>query len=88
MALHVVVVAPEPRPQSTGEEHYYLFLSRVAMGTVHFTKQPLQNARLAPDGCDSVLGKTGQHKYTEYVVYDRAQAYPEFLVVYKREFRP
>ena len=33
---------------------------------------------------DSIVYVPGGRHYSEYIVYDKAQAYPEFLVEYKR----
>ena len=63
---------------------YSLFLSRVSLGRVHHTSGPRTNERRAPDGADSLLGRAGPMRYREFVVYDRTQCYPEYLLLYRR----
>ena len=82
-------------PNLAGE--YFFFYCRVLLGDAHRTKQPLKKARRAPvkpgssgvsTTYDSVTawgqmnnGHTQVHR--EYIVYDRNQIYPEFLVSFK-----
>jgi hypothetical protein len=73
---------------------YFLFLSRVCFGTPFHTKVQMPGTRAAPlrdernprmGRWDSVLAATAEgRKYREFIVYDRAQAYPEFIVEFKR----
>jgi hypothetical protein len=73
---------------------YFMFLSRVMIGTPYqcdgFSERipPLLDAN-KPDGgrYDSVLGRsnTTAASYREFIVYDKAQCLPEFIVEYKRK---
>jgi len=63
---------------------HFFVLSRVLLGNPHYTDEPMPDIRRAPDACDSVV-YTPSHERTdghhrEFVVYDRYQAYPEFVV--------
>lgn len=68
---------------SSSRSHFF-FLSRVLLGRPHHTNQPMPEIRKAPDSFDSVVfsptedSPLGHHR--EFVVYDRYQAYPEYLV--------
>eukprot|EP00743_Colponemidia_sp_Colp-15_P011157 GILK01012405.1.p1 GENE.GILK01012405.1~~GILK01012405.1.p1 ORF type:complete len:795 (+),score=47.17 GILK01012405.1:40-2424(+) len=71
----------------------YMFVSRVTMGrqirTItekpeKFKSESTEPWRLPPDGGDSVFFNAEDFLYREYVVYDRCQCYPEFLIAYKR----
>jgi hypothetical protein len=69
---------------------YFMFLSRVMIGTPHpcagFTGRipPLLDASKPDAGrYDSVLGCAAV--YREFIVYDKAQCLPEFIVEYKRK---
>jgi len=69
--------------QNIRRSHFFV-LSRVLLGTPHYTQAPLPDIRRAPHACDSVVF-TPDHDYglghhREFVVYDRFQAYPEFIV--------
>eukprot|EP00440_Ansanella_granifera_P072800 gb/GFBE01079003.1/.p1 GENE.gb/GFBE01079003.1/~~gb/GFBE01079003.1/.p1 ORF type:complete len:411 (+),score=67.14 gb/GFBE01079003.1/:1-1233(+) len=63
---------------------HWFFLSRVLLGRSHFTREAMPETRRAPDNCDSVIytptqyARVGHH--TEFIVYDRFQCYPEYLV--------
>lgn len=64
--------------------HWFL-LSRVLLGRPYYAKQAMNSLRKAPEGFDSVVyngggiaGGLGQHR--ELIVYDRFQAYPEYLI--------
>merc|ERR1712070_120778 len=66
----------------------YAFYSRVTLGRAHSTKTALRGQRRAPDGYDSVVANTllanaGAQVHREFIVYDRNQIYPEFLVCFK-----
>eukprot|EP01089_Gocevia_fonbrunei_P012818 TRINITY_DN3127_c0_g1_i1.p1 TRINITY_DN3127_c0_g1~~TRINITY_DN3127_c0_g1_i1.p1 ORF type:complete len:112 (+),score=18.19 TRINITY_DN3127_c0_g1_i1:212-547(+) len=55
---------------------------------------PEKSARQSKSHFDSVIGETCARgavtplKYREYIVYDRTQAYPEYLVTYTRRPHP
>ncbi|KAF0978430.1 hypothetical protein FDP41_002250 [Naegleria fowleri] len=85
------------RDSSNPKDHLYcMFLSRVVLGRqVHHVPhgQSLGNSRRPPDipntngrPYDSVIGKSNasSNAYTEFIVYDRTQCYPEFLIKYQR----
>lgn len=63
--------------------HWFLY-SRVLLGRPHHTSEPMPDTRRAPNGCDSVVftpsedASVGHHR--EFVVYDRFQAYPEYII--------
>jgi hypothetical protein len=60
-----------------------MFISRVSLGrmtnptTVHRSQE-----RRAPEGYDSVCGQASAGAAHEFIVYDRRQTYPEFLIWY------
>jgi hypothetical protein len=63
----------------------FFILSRVLLGKAHYSKVPIsRDIRRAPDGCDSVVftpdHDRGCGHHREFVVYDRFQAYPEYIV--------
>ncbi|EFC46818.1 predicted protein [Naegleria gruberi] len=73
----------------------FIFLSRVLLGQMVFkTREKMRNERRPPviensNGrvYDSVIGRSksvSQHTYNEYIIYDRNQCYPEYLITYKR----
>ncbi|KAG2382622.1 hypothetical protein C9374_005202 [Naegleria lovaniensis] len=80
-------------------QEYSMFLSRVVLGRQIYqagasTSQSLGNQRRPPQipntngrVYDSVIGKSNASSsaYTEFIVYDRNQCYPEFLIKYKRQ---
>merc|ERR1719191_920467 len=62
---------------------HWFFLSRVLLGQPYYASQALKDIRKAPDNCDSIVyegnhSTVGHHR--ELVVYDRYQAYPEYIV--------
>lgn len=63
---------------------HWFFLSRVLLGRPHHTQEPMPEIRKAPDSFDSVVftpsedSIVGHHR--EFVIYDRFQAYPEYIV--------
>lgn len=63
---------------------HWFILSRVLLGRPHYTHRPVPEIRRAPHQCDSVVfspahdSVLGHHR--EFVIYDRFQAYPEFVV--------
>jgi serine/threonine protein kinase len=72
-------------------QSFFLFLSRAMFGAVHNTQVPMQQTRRPPimpsipgRPHDSIVYVPGRPHYSEYIVYDKTQAYPEFLVEYKR----
>jgi hypothetical protein len=65
------------------EGKHYFFFSRVLLGRPHYAKTSMNSTRRAPEGSDSVIANVGsacQLRYRELIVYDRFQAYPEFLI--------
>jgi hypothetical protein len=64
---------------------HWFILSRVLLGCSHHTRLPMPEIRRAPDFCDSVVFTPnhiiGHHR--EFVIYDRFQAYPEYIVEVK-----
>eukprot|EP01128_Nolandella_sp_AFSM9_P008709 TRINITY_DN538_c0_g1_i7.p1 TRINITY_DN538_c0_g1~~TRINITY_DN538_c0_g1_i7.p1 ORF type:complete len:938 (+),score=243.88 TRINITY_DN538_c0_g1_i7:665-3478(+) len=76
------------------EKPCHIFLSRVVLGSPFHTKKSHRNVRRVPkDGCDSLVAESNWHsgrrdcklhRYREFVVYDRAQCYPEFLIQFER----
>ncbi|EFC41845.1 predicted protein [Naegleria gruberi] len=74
---------------------FTLLLCRVVMGRqIHFTKQVMNNQRRPPEISgsnnrvyDSVIGQsnTSTNSYREFIVYDKCQCYPEFIIKYKRQ---
>ena len=73
----------------------YFFVCRVTLGAVHYTEQRLVSWRRPPvmpgtGGLlfDSVVANSGvandgRQFHREYIVYDRTQVYPEYLVTVK-----
>ena len=37
----------------------------------------------APNHCDSVVASGGTQVHREFIVYDRSQVYPEYVIYYK-----
>jgi hypothetical protein len=66
-----------------------LLYSRVLMGDAFQTSTQYRERRppVKPGGtggtCDSVLGAGGTQFHREFIVYDRNQIYPEYIVYYK-----
>ena len=63
---------------------------RVLLGDVYHTNTNLGNERRAPQKpggggatYDSVVASGGNQKHREFIVYDRHQVYPEFIIYYK-----
>ena len=76
-------------PTAAGE--HAIMYCRVAMGDAFRTSSQLKNRRRAPDKpgggggtFDSVLASGGAQVHREFIVYDRNQVYPEFIVYYTR----
>lgn len=68
-----------------------MFLSRVCMGryselekSINRKREPSSISSSNNDAkvYDSILAK--QENYQEFIVYDRKQTYPEFLITFKR----
>jgi len=63
---------------------HWFVLSRVLLGKPHYTSVPMPEIRRAPVGSDSVVytpdHDNGLGHHREFVIYDRFQAYPEFIV--------
>jgi hypothetical protein len=80
-------------PDTNGE--YSIFLCRVLLGRqIHHTPANMSQQRRPPEiphansrVYDSVVGKSNASNsaYREFIVYDRNQCYPEFLIKYKRQ---
>lgn len=76
-----------------GNGNHHMFLARVALGAhVKETHAHCNNIRILeeiPGGTgvrySSLLGLKGAHR--EFIVFDGGQAYPEFLITYKRTRR-
>merc|ERR1712224_1071677 len=78
---------------SSGE--HCMFYMRVALGNPHITGAMLQQRRMEdidPSGkTDCVIATkgpvaghfAGRQEHTEFIVYDRYQCYPEFIIYYK-----
>eukprot|EP00916_Digyalum_oweni_P018054 GHVL01030242.1.p1 GENE.GHVL01030242.1~~GHVL01030242.1.p1 ORF type:complete len:2110 (+),score=387.14 GHVL01030242.1:120-6449(+) len=67
-----------------------MFLARVTLGEIHYPNQGHQGrrapARATGKGtCDSVVaaGGQGSQVHHEYIVYDKAQTYPAYLIHFK-----
>lgn len=73
-----------------------MFLIRMCLGDVYLTKQDCNSFKRPPqkknpnqaggtqqDLYDSVVANGGAFSHREFVVYDRNQAYPEYLIWYK-----
>lgn len=82
-------------PDSSG--NCYIFLSRVIMGVPFVTLTSQSNLKRPPQRsglilynsvlaeCQETGHKTAQlQRYREFIVYDRKQTYPEFLITFKR----
>ena len=64
------------------------------LGVPYHTSRQMPQIRRAPlmEGVqgavgrphDSVVADVNAHKYREFIVYDKNQAYPEFLIEYRR----
>ena len=64
---------------------YPILLSRVVMGKAAVcVDNRIVGKRIPPQGSHSVVGQQPGLKYREFVVYEKAQAYPEFLLWYRR----
>ncbi|EFC38991.1 TCCD-inducible-PARP-like domain-containing protein [Naegleria gruberi] len=80
-------------PDTNGE--YYMFLCRVVLGRqIYYTPMGMTNQRRPPEingsnrrVYDSVIGQSNSSNssYREFIVYDRYQCYPEYLIKYRRE---
>ena len=70
---------------------YTVLLSRVALGDAFYTSLARNGERRPPPlpeggGAlhDSVIGQVDANRYREFIVYDRAQTLPEYLLQYRR----
>ena len=82
--------------EGDSSREFCMFVTRVTLGTALFVSKTGFRGKRPPDltgtGAargrifDAVLGKVSG-KYQEYIVFDRAQCYPEYLVNYRREKR-
>jgi hypothetical protein len=69
-----------------------MLLSRVVLGEAFYTSASRNNERRPPplpdSGSavlhDSVIGQIDANRYREFIVYDRAQTLPEYLLQYRR----
>ena len=69
---------------------FTMLYCRVLLGDPHLTNTQLKNQRRAPEKpghpgriYDSVVASGGSQVHREFIVYDRHQIYPEFLIYYK-----
>ena len=59
------------------------------MGDAYYTQAGMSGVRRPPDKgggggtYDSVLASGGTQVHREFIVYDRNQAYPEFIIHYR-----
>ena len=78
--------------------NFYIFLSRAIFGASYptsaamprnsggdATRRPPLMPSKAGRPHDSIVYRPGGNRYDEFIVYDKAQAYPEFLIEFKRE---
>ena len=69
---------------------FFMFLCRVTLGSPFHTQQSHNNLRRPPERSDkkclwdSLVGKIPAMRYREFIVYDKFQCYPEFLIEYKQ----
>ena len=82
-------------PTARGE--HVLLVCRVTMGWPLFTTTSHRNERRPPQNpsiqsgmrpFDSIFANFGSKHHNEFVVYDRSQAYPEYVVYYKINDNP
>eukprot|EP00760_Papus_ankaliazontas_P005917 PhM_4_TR12809/c0_g2_i1/m.21136 len=86
--------------QQQNDGSHCVFLSRVLLGDVFTTKVKLRGIRRPPENehrrpymynsISNVVGKpnhprTQQRQHKEYVIYDRHQAFPEFMILYSAQ---
>ena len=69
--------------QTNSAGEYIMLYCRVLLGAPHCTNQNLQNMSHAPNHCDSVVASGGTQVHREFIVYDRSQVYPEYVIYYK-----
>eukprot|EP00052_Salpingoeca_macrocollata_P018274 m.149887 g.149887 ORF g.149887 m.149887 type:complete len:651 (-) comp20650_c0_seq2:156-2108(-) len=79
------------------KDAYYIFVARVVLGCVYATDEdhldvgrraPCKLGHTDPDPCDhprfdSVVAHPVSRPHREFVVYDRTQCYPEYLITFK-----
>ena len=73
------------------DQSFFLFLSRAMFGAVFDTRKPMPQTRRPPEmlrikgrSHDSIVYVPGGKHYSEYIVYDKAQTYPEYLIEFNR----
>lgn len=70
------------------KEEMNIFVARVCFGNPFMTKEAQINQRLPPPNHHSIVCLAGPdsalHKFSEFMIYDRLQAYPEFLIKLRR----
>ena len=75
---------PEPFPAAAAKAAptvQHVFLARVCVGRFkEIINTTASSIRRAPDGNDSVIGQPSAGAPREFVVYDRRQTYPEYLL--------
>lgn len=59
---------------------HFFFVSRVLLGRPYYATSHMQQTRRPPEGYDSIIANQNRFGHRELIVYDRFQAYPEFLV--------
>jgi len=73
---------------------YAMLLCRVTLGKNYYTDEVNVDTKMLEDMCrgpkathHSVLGdrEKARGTYREFIVYDSAQAYPEYVIIYRRE---
>ena len=68
-----------------------MILSRVVLGNPHYVRSVVTRWTKAPEGCDSAIAapgpmeghSRGDQTHMEFVIYDNAYAYPEYLLIYE-----
>lgn len=71
--------------QADRNRSHWFLLCRVRLGRPYYATETMQNERKAPDGFDSVVFNPGVGHipcghHREHIIYDRYQAYPEYVV--------
>ena len=83
-------------PATSGSDaRFTMFLSRVMLGAAHSTATAMSQTRRPPNmpsmpgrAHDSIVYRPPAGRYPEFIVYDKNQAYPEFLVEFERALAP
>jgi len=71
---------------------YAMILCRVTCGNMHYTDEVRPNVQSLVDSCirdkthQSILGDREKCRgtYREFIVFDKDQAYPEYVIIYRR----